>query len=218
MSSAPPPQKRSRLSTIVGWLGQLVHLVALVVVFVLRLSTIKRPDPKDKRTETLLYYPLMTFTLLYFLCWLALCMYAASSTWARWWPYPELGISATELDDARPATYAVIGGAVGGTLYSFRGFARGVVREQQDLVKHTRDSLWHPWNESWTIYNISRPVVAAVLAAVVYGVITGGIATLGAEPDVLGPAAHFAIGSLAGFGATDAFLWMEHTAKERFKV
>lgn len=111
----------------------------------------------------------------------------------------------------RLIVYAVIGGGLGGTINGIRSFI-----------------LWHceraafGWRFIWK--NITHPLLGAVLAAIVYAIIRGGIAAfeggLAAESEPGGTQAFsaFAIGALSGYGSHKVFRWLDEQVNKLFRI
>lgn len=156
------------------------------------------------------YLPLKVATLVWFLAVFGVATYAIAATWQEWWPYDDLGI--TNLNDARPAIYASVAGLLGATVYAFRGFYWAVGPQSADVRKYQYDP-------NWTWWYIARPLLGIFLGAFAHAIVRGGLATFGGSFDVNSPqqAAHFALGFLAGFAATEVLAWFSDAATRIFK-
>ncbi len=110
----------------------------------------------------------------------------------------------------RLIAYTVIGGGLGGTINGIRSF----------IVWHCERKAYG-WRFVWK--NITLPLLGAVLAAIVYAIVRGGIAAFGGgfalteQREVQGFTA-FAIGALAGYGSHKVFRWLDDQVNKLFKI
>lgn len=100
----------------------------------------------------------------------------------------------------RLIAYAVIGGGLGGTINGIRSFV-----------------VWHcerkAYGGQFLWKDLSLPLLGAVLAAIVYALVRGGVAAFGGgfssdQGEIQGLTA-FAIGALAGYGSHQVFKWLD---------
>lgn len=110
----------------------------------------------------------------------------------------------------RLIAYTVIGGGLGGVINGIRSF----------IVWHCERRAYG-WRFLWK--NISLPLLGAVLAAIVYAIIRGGIAAFegGFVPSEANGAqafSAFAIGALAGYGSHKVFRWLDDKVNKLFRI
>ena len=110
----------------------------------------------------------------------------------------------------RLIAFTVIGGGLGGVINGIRSF----------IGWHCERGAFG-WRFIWK--NISLPLLGAILAAIVYAIIRGGIAAFGGDFNLgeAGPAQEFsafAVGSLAGYGSHKVFRWLDAQVDKLFKI
>lgn len=111
----------------------------------------------------------------------------------------------------RLIVYAVIGGGLGGTINGIRSI----------IIWHCERAAFG-WRFIWK--NITHPLLGAVLAAIVYAIIRGGIAAfeggLAAKSEPGGTQAFsaFAIGALSGYGSHKVFRWLDEQVNKLFRI
>jgi hypothetical protein len=125
-----------------------------------------------------------------------------------------LSLENTEILDStlfRLIAYTVIGGGLGGTINGIRSF----------IIWHCERKAFG-WRFVWK--NITLPLLGAVLAAIVYAIVRGGIAAFGGGfvvPTESGPTqafSAFAVGAIAGYGSHKVFRWLDEQVNKLFKI
>jgi hypothetical protein len=110
----------------------------------------------------------------------------------------------------RLIAFTVIGGGLGGVINGIRSF----------IGWHCERKAFG-WRFLWK--NISLPLLGAILAAIVYAIIRGGIASFGgdfnlSEANATQEFSAFAVGSLAGYGSHKVFKWLDAQVDKLFKI
>jgi hypothetical protein len=145
---------------------------------------------------------LYLLVMLIFFGWLLFDVWIGQHTIARL-----LGYSLVRLDtpDFRFIAYAMIGGAVGGTMNGLRSAV-------QYFQVFKRSYIWK---------YITAPWMGMVLGLLVYALIHGSIAIFGGqaigEVSTTQALTNFAVGALAGYGARDVFIWLDAQVTNFFK-
>ena len=147
--------------------------------------------------------------------WLFFCLafyaYAAAATWNGWWPYGVIEVR--NLDEAKAAIYAFIGGGLGSTVYSIRGFywSSGPQRDDEPRYQFDPNFVW------WYMF---RPAIGAFLGAAVYALVRGGVATFGVSADESSTAlaAYFGLAFLAGFALHELLGWITDIGRRLFQT
>ena len=147
--------------------------------------------------------------------WLVLCLgvyiYAVGATWNAWWPYGVVAVN--DLESAKPAIYAFLGGGIGSTVYVVRGFywATGPQRNDEPRYQFDPNFVW------WYAF---RPLIGGFLGATVYALLRGGIGSFGASSDSGrgGSAAYFGVAFLAGFALHELLGWVTELGRRAFRV
>lgn len=169
----------------------------------------------EMETEGLVDIAAATVSILYliamlvFLCWQLIDMFIGKNILLSC-IIPE-GVDFKKSSLIQLLAFTVIGGGLGGVINGIRSFV-----------------IWHPerratsWRFMWKY--ITLPLVGAILAAIVYAITSGGIATLSgggftANGDFTTQAfAAFAIGALSGFGSQKVFKWLDALVYKLFKT
>lgn len=110
----------------------------------------------------------------------------------------------------RLIAYAVIGGGLGGIINGFRSI----------IMWHSERNAFG-WRFMWKY--ITLPPIGAVLAAMVYALVYGGIGVLGGDftPDENSAnqaLSAFGIGALAGYGSQKVFKWLDYYVNRIFST
>jgi hypothetical protein len=106
--------------------------------------------------------------------------------------------------------YTVIGGGLG-----------GVVNGLRSIVSWHADRRAFSWRYIWKY--VTLPPLGAVLAAIVYALVYGGVTLLGggfaADQNTANQAlSAFAIGALAGYGSHKVFKWLDEHVNRTFSI
>ncbi|MFX0202554.1 MAG: PASTA domain-containing protein [Candidatus Hodarchaeota archaeon] len=126
---------------------------------------------------------------------------------------PELGLINPAWYESglfRLIAFTVIGGGFGGVINGMRSF----------IGWHCERKAFG-WRFVWK--NISLPLLGAIMAAVVYAVIRGGIAAFGGDFNLsdVGTVQEFSafgVGSLVGYGSHKVFRWLDAQVDKLFKI
>lgn len=110
----------------------------------------------------------------------------------------------------RLMAYTVIGGGLGGIVNGIRSF----INWHAERKAFGRRYVWK---------YITLPLLGAVLAAIVYAIVRGGIAALGVNytpgEDFTNQAmSAFAIGALSGYGSHKVFKWLDGHVNKLFRL
>jgi hypothetical protein len=156
------------------------------------------------------YLPLKIVTFCWFVFALAVGAYGVAATWNEWWPYTFLEVR--ELDEAKVAIYAFLGGLFGATVFAFRGFYWAVGPQSGDNPRYQYDP-------NWTWWYFARPLIGPFLGAATYALIRGGVAVFGGTGSSNGTSsvAYFGVAFLAGFSMTEVLDWASSAGKRFFR-
>ena len=110
----------------------------------------------------------------------------------------------------RLMAYTVIGGGLGGIVNGIRSF----ISWHAERKAFGRRYVWK---------YITLPLLGAVLAAIVYAIVRGGIAALGGsytpgEGFTNQAMSAFAIGALSGYGSHKVFKWLDGHVNKLFRI
>lgn len=143
--------------------------------------------------------------VLFFLCWALFDIYYKQNEllariFSKDTIYPDSPLS-------RVIAYAVIGGAMGGVVNGFRS-----------IISWHAERRAFGWRFMWKY--ITLPPLGALLAAMVYSIVYGGIGVLGGTfTETKNQAlSAFAIGALSGYGSHKVFLWLDGQVNKLFIV
>jgi hypothetical protein len=141
--------------------------------------------------------------VLFFLCWALIEIYYRQN-----YLIARIFTEKTRFPDSplsRVIAYVVIGGAMGGIVNGFRS-----------IVSWHAEKKAFGWRFIWKY--ITLPPLGALLAAMVYAIVYGGVGILGgtfAETENQALSA-FAIGALSGYGSHKVFLWLDEQVNRLF--
>lgn len=110
---------------------------------------------------------------------------------------------------AKLILYTAIGGAMGAAVNNLRSF----------ISWHAEDKAFG-WRFVWKY--IAMPPLGGTLAVLVYGILQGGISVIngGATPEnnQLTSLSAWATGTLAGYGSSKVFIWLDDKVNTLFKI
>lgn len=110
---------------------------------------------------------------------------------------------------AKLILYTAIGGAMGAAVNNLRSF----------ISWHAEDKAFG-WRFIWKY--IAMPPLGGTLAVLVYGILQGGMAVIngGATPEnnQLTSLSAWATGTLAGYGSSKVFIWLDDKVNTLFKI
>lgn len=129
---------------------------------------------------------------------------------STWFLQPVKGVLGQQVDANvfRLVVYTAIGGGMGAAINNIRGFLQ-----------------WHAerrgfgWRFVWKY--IALPPLGAALAVLVYGILQSGIAVFNGGTVNVSSITSFsawAIGTLAGYGSHQVFIWLDDKVSSLFKV
>jgi len=105
--------------------------------------------------------------------------------------------------------YTAIGGAMGAAVNNLRSF----------IAWHAEDKAFG-WRFIWKY--VAMPPLGGTLAVLVYGILQGGMAVIngGATPEnnQLTSLSAWATGTLAGYGSSKVFIWLDDKVNTLFKI
>lgn len=146
--------------------------------------------------------------MLFFLCWALFDIYHGQNElltriFSEDTIYPD-------SPQSRVIAYVVIGGGLGGVVNGFRS-----------IISWHAERKAFGWRFMWKY--ITLPPLGALLGAMVYAIVYGGIGILGgtfaeAENYPNQALSAFAIGALSGYGSHKVFLWLDEQVNKLFII
>ncbi|HET9479943.1 MAG TPA: PASTA domain-containing protein [Pyrinomonadaceae bacterium] len=147
-----------------------------------------------------------------FLAWLLLDTWSGQYTALKKILSPEILATVTNSTVFRLVVYTAIGGGMGASINNLRSFIQWHAERQA-----------FGWRFIWKY--IAMPPLGAALAALVYGILQGGMAVFNGGTAIgasggnsITSLSAWATGTLAGYGAHKVFIWLDEKVNSLFRV